>query len=93
MRQCVTRLPQSLEIMLTTLSYPSIEGSEATLEATMAHELRKSASGRENHRRFPPEAEGDFDIVSEREVAEWREKLNERYGIGKGRLKVVEEPA
>ncbi len=40
----------------------------------------------------PPEADGDFDVVSEREIAEWREKLNKRFGIGTGRLEAIEEP-
>jgi hypothetical protein len=59
----------------------------------MAQTLRKPVSGHESHRRFSPEAEGDFDVVSEREIAEWRAKLNERFGIGKGKLELIEEPA
>ena len=62
------------------------------LETAMAQRLRKPGSGSDNHRRFPPEAEGDFDVVSEREIAEWRAKLEERFAIGKGKLKAIEEP-
>lgn len=62
------------------------------LETTMAQRLRKPGSGFDNRHHFPPEVEGDFDVVSEREVAEWRAKLNERFGIGSGKLKVIEEP-
>ncbi len=40
----------------------------------------------------PLEADGDFDVVSEREIADWREKLNKRFGIGTGRLEAIEEP-
>ena len=43
-------------------------------------------------RQFPPEAEADFDVVPEAEIAVWRERLNERYDIGKGKLRPVEEP-
>ena len=63
------------------------------LETTMAQRLRKPGSGFDNHRRFPPEAEVDFDVVSEREIAEWREKLNKRFDIGAGKLEAIEEPA
>ena len=41
---------------------------------------------------FPPEADGEFGIVAERDIAVWREKLNKRYGIGSGRLRVVDDP-
>lgn len=41
---------------------------------------------------FSPEADVIFDVVPEAEIASWREKLNERYGIGTGRLLVIEEP-
>ncbi|MBR9763892.1 MAG: hypothetical protein GYB53_10305 [Rhodobacteraceae bacterium] len=42
---------------------------------------------------FPPEADEEFGLVSDSEIASWQEKLNKRFGIGEGRLKVVEEPA
>lgn len=41
---------------------------------------------------FPPEADGDFDAVPTEKITEWREKLNARFGIGKGRLTVISEP-
>ena len=40
---------------------------------------------------FPPEADGDFDMVSESKIADWQKKLNARFGIGQGNLKVVED--
>jgi hypothetical protein len=40
---------------------------------------------------FPPEADGDFDVVSLEEIAALRKDLNQRFGIGQGRLKVVQE--
>jgi len=39
---------------------------------------------------FPPEADGEFDIVELEEIAAWREKLNERFGIGQGKLKSLD---
>lgn len=42
---------------------------------------------------FPPEADGDFDTVPTHKITEWREKLNDRFGLGKGRLTVISEPA
>ncbi len=42
--------------------------------------------------KHPLEEDGDFDVVSEREIADWREKLNKRFGIGTGRLEAIEEP-
>ena len=39
---------------------------------------------------FPPEADGDFDVVSQQEISSWREKLNERFGIGKGKLRSLD---
>lgn len=62
------------------------------LEAPMGHRLRKLVSGDESGRWFPPEADGDFDVVSDREIDEWRAKLNARYGIGEGKLEAIEEP-
>ncbi len=58
----------------------------------MPQRMRKAVSGSENHRQFSPEAEGDFDVVSEREIAEWRAKLAKRFDIGDGNLEVIEEP-
>jgi len=39
---------------------------------------------------FPPEADGDFDVVSQADMDTWREKLNERFGIGQGKLKLLD---
>jgi peptidoglycan hydrolase-like protein with peptidoglycan-binding domain len=41
---------------------------------------------------FPPEADGDFGLVTETQVVSWQKKLNERFGIGSGKLVEVEEP-
>ncbi len=57
----------------------------------MAQKLRK-AGGRHLNR-FPPEADGEFDVVPQEQIVEWRQKLNEEFGLGRGRLTVVEEPA
>ncbi|WP_138069851.1 hypothetical protein [Sulfitobacter sp. EhC04] len=40
---------------------------------------------------FPPEACGDFDVVAVEKIEAWRNKLNERFGIGQGKLRVVQE--
>ena len=32
------------------------------------------------------EADGDFGIVPEAQIASWQKKLNERFGIGSGKL-------
>lgn len=42
---------------------------------------------------FPPEADGQFDVVPDEKIATWREKLAERFGIGSGRLTPIEEPS
>ena len=47
-----------------------------------------NASGR--GAQFPPEADGDFDVVSQAEIDTWREKLNERFGIGQGAVTDVD---
>ena len=41
---------------------------------------------------FPPEAYDDFSDVSDRDIADWRAKLSERFGIGNGRIVATEEP-
>jgi hypothetical protein len=41
---------------------------------------------------FPPEADGDFGLVTEAQIESWQKKLNERFGIGSGKLATVEEP-
>ena len=38
------------------------------------------------------EAEVDFGIVDEEQVEFWQKKLNERFGIGSGKLMPLEEP-
>lgn len=35
-------------------------------------------------------ADGDFDVVKTADIAEWREKLNKRFGIGDGRMKSLD---
>lgn len=60
------------------------------LELDMAQKLRKPDNG--GARTFPPEADGEFPIVPEKDIASWREALEERYRLGQGRLKVIEEP-
>lgn len=55
----------------------------------MAQKLMKT----QEYNAFPPEAEGDFDVVEQGKIAEWREKLNERFGIGQGKLEAIEEPS
>jgi hypothetical protein len=41
---------------------------------------------------FPPEADGDFGLVTEAQVEAWQKKLNERFGIGAGKLMSIAEP-
>lgn len=41
---------------------------------------------------FPPEAHADFVDVNEKDIAAWRVKLSERFGIGQGKLVATEEP-
>lgn len=82
---------KNARVMANHMMAPNMSDVEV-LEAPMGHRLRKLVSGDEDRRRFPPEADGDFGVVSEREIEEWRAKLNERYGIGKGKLQAIEEP-
>ena len=60
-------------------------------EISMAQKIGKARSGQKTA--FPPEADGEFEIVKEAKIAEWRVKLNERFSIGEGKLKVISEPA
>lgn len=55
----------------------------------MAQKLRQNSSRHEND--FPPEADGEFDVVAEQKIAQWQEKLNARFGIGTGKLRVIED--
>lgn len=57
----------------------------------MAQKLKKHSSVYTTA--FPPEANGEFGTVSTQKISEWREKLNERFGIGQGKLDVVAEPS
>jgi hypothetical protein len=61
------------------------------MEKQMAQKLKKGDSRHENH--FPPEADGIFDVVPTHEIEQWRKKLNAQYGIGAGKLTIIEEPA
>lgn len=56
----------------------------------MAQKLAKHESG--SKITFPPEADGDFDTVPTHKIAEWREKLNARFGIGQGHMEIISEP-
>ena len=55
----------------------------------MAQKLMQTKN---NGYQFPPEADGEFEVVSDEAIATLREKLAERFGIGQGRLEVIEEP-
>ena len=48
-------------------------------------------SDREVH--LPPEADGSFDVVPVADIDAWREKLSERFGIGKGDFKSLDDVA
>lgn len=61
------------------------------LEATMPKKLSTPNNGKV--KQFPPEANGDFDVVSTETIAVWREKLSKKFGIGTGKLEVLEEPS
>lgn len=52
----------------------------------------KQPAGNGHYVQFPPEADDDFDVVEAEEISAWQQKLNERFGLGKGRLTVIEEP-
>lgn len=56
----------------------------------MAQRAKKPARGGQ-YSQFPPEADADFGIVPVEDIASWRENLNVRFGIGSGRLKVIED--
>lgn len=65
-------------------------------EPEMQMNMRKTmapASSQGKTKKFPPEADETFGVVLEKDVAAWREKLNATYGIGDGRLVVIEDPA
>lgn len=55
----------------------------------MAQRVKQpTMSGRSEQ--FPPEADGEFDVVSQDEISAWRDKLNARFGIGKGKLRTLD---
>lgn len=58
----------------------------------MAQRAKKPVHG-SKYVQWPPEADADFEVVNEADIASWREKLNERFGIGSGKLVVVEDVA
>lgn len=41
---------------------------------------------------FPPEADGDFSVVDTSKIADWREKLADRFSIGAGKMTPVDDP-
>lgn len=55
-----------------------------SVEIAMSQRTPKVRPARE--KTFAPEADGVFELVDERHIAEMRERLNEEYGIGQGRL-------
>ncbi|WP_277024017.1 MULTISPECIES: hypothetical protein [Paracoccus] len=55
--------------------------------------LRKYAGSNRDAKRDAPEARESFDVVTEDKIAAWNSKLNDRYGLGRGRLEVLEDPA
>lgn len=55
--------------------------------------LAKASTEEMNPRKtFAPEADFDFEPVSEDKIAAMRESIAERFGIGQGKLAPVEEP-
>jgi len=51
----------------------------------MAQRFKNStANGKGKH--FPPEADGDFDVVPQDQIDALRAKLSQRFGIGQGKL-------
>lgn len=59
------------------------------MERTMAQRV-KQPNNNSVANTFPPEADGDFDIVNPVDIAAWREKLNKRFGLGEGRLESLD---
>ena len=59
----------------------------------MAHRRSKATMmpGR-TVQQFPREADAEFGVVPDAEIAEWREKLSRRFGIGQGKLRVIDDP-
>lgn len=61
------------------------------LENVMARRMVKHTAAAQ-FRQFSPEADGAFPVVPEAKIVAWRDKLNAKYGIGVGKLKVVDDP-
>ncbi|WP_146038668.1 hypothetical protein [Paracoccus sp. SY] len=55
--------------------------------------LRKPRDKQNDRQHFAPEADACFDVVAEEKIEAWRTKLNERFGIGQGRLVSLDEHA
>ena len=36
---------------------------------------------------FSPESHGEFDVDAEKDISQWQEKLNARFGLGTGKLR------
>lgn len=62
------------------------------VEKKMTQKTRKLAMNSMNMQ-FPPEADGEFAVVDVKDISAWRQKLNERFGIGSGKLRVVDDPS
>ena len=61
------------------------------LEKTVARKPKTQAADT-RHQPFPPEADDTFGLVAEADIAAWRERLTEKYGITTGKLKVTDDP-
>lgn len=59
-----------------------------SINTTMSQRLNKTRSAMEKE--FAPEANGPFEEVSERQIAEMRDKLEAEYGVGKGRIRSLD---
>jgi hypothetical protein len=59
------------------------------MERMMAQRLKQPTTTSVG-KAFPPEADGEFDVVKTSDIAAWREKLNKRFGIGDGRMKSLD---
>jgi len=42
-------------------------------------------------RRLPPEAYGDFDVVSDEQISELRQRIAQEHGVGTGEWDVIED--
>lgn len=51
--------------------------------------MQPAANG--NGVQFPPEADGVFEVVPVAEISAWREKLNDRFGLGKGEYRSLDD--